>query len=202
MRRRAERDATDRIDGNEGGDAAPVFEHGPGRAEAALQIRRRRARARADGADLDVASGRFAGRATERAIGRREVGRLSPAIVQIEERGGGGDRHPHRPDGEAAPVRGEPVHRAICGGEPEGRPAGQHDSINAFHAVLGTERRGLAARRRAAHHLHRRDRRRVGQEHGDAGLHRGVGRMTDGKPRKCFQPSRFGKSPRRPMRIR
>ena len=173
-------------------------------AEAALQVGGGGARAGADGADRRVLRRRFAGGAAERRIEQRVRAQalLVAAIGEVEEARARHDRHADVADREAAALPGEPGHHAVGCRKPEGRAAGKHDGVDALDEVARREQVGLAARRRAARHVHRRDRRLFGQEDGDAGLQRLVGRVADQEAGKGAHPKRFGNSPSNPTRIR
>ena len=154
MRRGAERDAPDGIDGDEGGDAArrrraspPPCRSRPSGRRSWRPCRRRREPI------AGVRRRRLAGGAAERRIEQRApIARraLSPPLARSKSARRRHDRHADVADREAAPAPGEPAHHAVGRREAEGRAAGKHDRVDALDEVARARAgrsRGSPARR-------------------------------------------------------
>ncbi len=89
---------------------------------------------------------------------------------EVEDRRGRHDGHRPAQRREAAALLGERLHHAVGGGEPERRPAGEHDRVDVLDGGERVEHRGLARRGRAAADLDRADGLRWQQHDGHAGV--------------------------------
>ena len=90
--------------------------------------------------------------------------RLVAAVCEVEERGGGHDRHPRGADSEAAAARSQPVRDAVGRRQAESRASRKHNRVDALDEIAGAEQIRLPARRRSAGDVHGRYGRRVRQE--------------------------------------
>ena len=123
----------------------------------------------AGGAEREFRAGVRRRREAQVAIRRAAAPGLVAAVVEIEQRRAGDDRHAPAPTVEAAPVvrRGRPSRRPRI--EAEGRAAGKHEGVDASDrhlAARAAPRRAAPARRQASRA--RRGRRLVEDDDADA----------------------------------
>src|SRR5690606_17213063 len=102
------------------------------------------------------------------AIGRKAAPVLLSAIGKIEQDGGRHDGHAMAGRLEAPAYFAQSGLSAGGGIKAESRASGKHHRIDALDKRMGREQIGLARSRRAAQHLHARDRRLVRQNDRDA----------------------------------
>jgi hypothetical protein len=160
----------------------PLAKPGRGGAEPALQVGGGGAEAGAGRADGEGLRGGGQRRAAERGKGRGRAPVLVAAVQHVEAGGRRHDRDAYGADGQSAPGLAKTRHDAAGGVETEGRAAGKHQRVDLLDGVLRRQQVGLAGRRRAAHHMHGRDRRPFAQDHGDAGFYAGVVGVADRQP--------------------
>ena len=101
--------------------------------------------------------GRGSGRVAKFAIGRVATPVLVAAAQEIEQNGGGHDRHPRAAHGEAAALFPQPRLHPGRRVETECRAAGQRDGVDALDRLRRVEQRGFAGARSAAAQVHRGD---------------------------------------------
>ena len=115
----------------------------------------------------------------ELAIGRIAAPVLVAAVEQVEHDRARHDRHHRVADAEAAALLAHISLHAGGGIEPEGRAAGQHDGVDAFHGLRRIEQGGLARAGPAAAHIDARHHGLVEHHDGRAGAELGVAGMAD-----------------------
>ena len=205
MRRGAERDASDRVDGDEGRRRERRRRASSRHAEAALQVGGRRAGAGADAADRRRRRRGLAGGDAERRIDRRrqrQARDLSPPLARSKSEAAGTIGTTRSADSETAPARREPSHGAVGRRQPEGRAAGKHDRVDPLDDDCRGEAgrsRGSPARRRR-HAPPRPPAHRAGIPSRRSSRPRPPRARSAGRGRA--HAKRLGKSPRRPTRIR
>ena len=98
-----------------------------------------------------VASGGASGSSAAASAARPSsgAGTLVARDHEVEDRRRRHDRHRATAVGKPAALLGERPHHAVGGGEPERRPAGEHDRVDVLDRGERVEHRGLARRRRA-----------------------------------------------------
>ena len=99
---------------------------------------------------------------------RRGRAATPPELDEVVHRGRRHDRDLPARGREASALRLERPHHAVGGGEPERRPAGEHDGVDVLDQPVRVEQRRLATGGRAAAHLTRRDRSLGDGDDGDA----------------------------------
>jgi len=171
----------DGVDDRQRSDPKPACGDRARRAHAALQIDRGGAVASAGAAQIEGFARGLRRHEAELAIGRMAAPILVAAVEEIEADRGRHDRHPHGPDGEAAPLLPRPGLHPRRRVEPERRAAREDDGVRRLHHGVRREEIRLPRPRRPAHHGNRGHGRRIEDEHGDARCDAGVVGMAHAK---------------------